>query len=248
MDKRKINKKNIFGIFLFIFGFFITAYSSLKFTGFVVSQGGAGGYFFIGIILIIGGILLVNLNSQNQLEIKLYRESKKDGKGHISMTDPENLFGNKGFVTLDIFRQQMKEISKDPELFELVKESYFAPLMKKYSEGGVESELAEQYLVEMGFEPEKGNDSRYVLPKSEIARIKSAFMDRKDRITSAQNGILKKYGLKYTCLPGGHAKISPEQGGESITVSLSPSDKRAGKNASSQLVKLCDKQYRKNLH
>jgi hypothetical protein len=235
---------------LFALGFFISVYSSFKFTGFVVSQGSAGGYFFIGITLIIGGILLVNFNGQSQLEIELYKDSKNNGgKEKIFMTDPENIFGTEGIVSLDKFKQEMAEIKKDPELLKIVKEAYFFPLMNKLNEKGAESELAKQYLVEMGFESENQEDEkRYALPKSEIDKIKTAFVDKKDRLTSAQKEILKKYNLKYVIPNRGHAKISPEQGGECITMSLSPSDVRTGKNNSSLLVKLCDKQYRKNLY
>jgi hypothetical protein len=243
----KINKQKIIGTFLFLLGISIMIYSGIKLTGFAISGGDVGGFFFLGILFLIGGILLMSFSGQNQLEVKLYREVKKDGKEQIFMTDPENLFGN-GTVDLDKFRKDMGEIKKDPELFIMVKEAYFIPLMNKYNGEGDESELAEQYLIEMGFEPEKENEKRYALPKNEILKIKNAFNEKKMKkgITPAQREILKQYKLEY--MQGRtHAKITSEDGKEKMIVSVSPSDRRAGKNTSSLLVKLCDKQFRKEL-
>jgi hypothetical protein len=250
MHNPKRSKQKAMGALLFLFGIFIVIYSGTKFTGFAISQGNAGGFFFIGIILMVGGILLVGFGKQSQLEIKLYKEAKKDGKKQIYMTDPENLFGTNGIVTLEKFREDMDEIRKDPELFDMIKQSYFAPLMEKYSEGGVESELAEQYLVEMGFEPENEEkteseeESRYALPKEEITKIKTAFSDRKEKITPGQKKILANYDLVYTS-HGNRIMITPQQGGERIIVGISPNDRNAGKRISSQVLRLCDAQYRK---
>jgi len=251
MNKRVGSKKKIFGIFSFVLGFFTSLCYEFKFTGFAVSQLNNQNFFFFGVILMLGGILLITLGKQSPLEIKLYKNSSGKGrrKEEICMTDPENFFGNEGVVTLETFRQQMREIKKDSIVLGMIKEAYFVPLMNRLNEGGETSKIAEKYLQEMGFEPEyeRENESKYALSKEEITRIKKAFTDRKDRLTSAQRDVLKKYNLNYKLLAGGHAKIFPEQGRESITISLSPNDINAGKNNSSRLLKLCDRQYRKSL-
>ncbi|MFH1365389.1 MAG: hypothetical protein ABIH28_02285 [archaeon] len=247
MHSLKLSKQKMMGTFLFLFGIFAMIYSGIKLTGFAVSQEGAGEFFFIGIVFVIVGIFLMSFSKHSQLEIKLYKKSngKNGGKEEIYMTDPENLFGKNGTISLEQFRKDMKEIKKDPALLELIKEAYFVPLMDKYAgKDGSESELAEQYLIEIGFEQTKEDESRYALPKTEITRIKKAFSERRGKITSAQKRILTDYQLRY--IPqGNRAIITPEQGGERIVIGICPGDINAGKRISSLILKLCDFQHRK---
>jgi hypothetical protein len=245
MHNFKESKLKVTGLLLFLLGAFIIFYSGIKITGFAVSQENSGGIFFIGIAFVLGGILLINLGGKGQLEIKLYQEADKNGRGHTLMTDPENLFGN-GAVTLDRFRKEIHDLKKDPELFKIVRKTYLATLIRKYEEGGAEAQLARKYLIEMDFEPEEEEEKGYAIPLEERMKIKNAFNDIGGKITPAQMRILKKYDLVYT-IGKTHAKISPEQGGRSIAMGKSPSDVNAGKNTSSLLLKLCDEQYRKKL-
>jgi hypothetical protein len=244
MKNKRFDKKKALGVFLFSLGFFVSIYSNIRFTGFAISQSFSSGFFFLGIALAMGGILLVNLSHQGQLEISLYKIPSKKGDEAIYMTDPENFFGKNGAVSLKQFKEDMEEIKKEPGLLKEVKGAYFPALMNRVHEGGIFSEMAKKYIAEMDFTFEKEKESRYSLPKTEISRIKNTFNDVKNGLSSAQRKLLKEYGLEYESR-GKHGIVSSQGGEKKVTISISPSDIRAGKNTSSLILKLCEEQYRK---
>lgn len=234
------------GIFLFVLGFFSSIYSGFKFTGFAVSQFGFQDIFFIGMILMFGGILLTILGSQGALEVKLYRGKSKGGKEEVYMTDPENFFGKPEGITLEEFKEEIKELKKEPGFVEMIREAYLPSLIKYAREGGIFAEEAKKRLENMDFTfDEEKHEERYALPEDEIKEIKSAFKDLKEGPTPAQRTILKRYGLEHKKISR-HWIIYPiGEEHRRVTVSLTPGDSRSGKNTASFLIKLCDEQYRK---
>jgi len=117
-------------------GILISLSFGFRLTGLVISQGESTSFFFIGILMIVGGLVLFSLETRSRLEITLYKQPSRKGEDVLYMTDPENLFGKKGTVSLEQFRKEMEEIRKDPELLNLVRETYFIPLTNRLNEGG----------------------------------------------------------------------------------------------------------------
>lgn len=235
------------GLAYFLVGSFSIIYNIKGITGFTILNSIKSASFVGGLILIVGGILLTVFGKENRLEISLYEQKGKEGDERFYMTDPESLFSEKGAVSLEEFRKRMRDIKKDPELFQMIKEVYFSPLVKRLNEKGRMSPIAKMYLAEMDFSDEEDSmrEERYALPSKEITRIKNAFRESGNTtLSSAQRAVLRDYGLIYT-KGRKHAKITPQEGGEGMSLAVSSSDVRAGKNNTSIILKMCDRQYRK---
>ncbi len=237
-----MSRNRLAGFFFFSLGAIACIYSGMRLTGFAISQSFGGTFFFLGTVLVVGGIILGTYGS-NSLEIRLYQKEEGRRKEDY-MTDPENFFG--GEISLRSFKKEMAEIKKDPELLEEVKSAYLIPLIQAYRSEGCESEIAGKYLAEMGFDIEEMDEPRYLLPRKEIEKIKRVFRTSRGSPNKEQREILNKYNLDFSH-GGEHGKIFPKNGGQGIVVSLTPSDWRASLNHASRVVKLCDSQFRKKM-
>ena len=233
---------------IFIIGL-IFLVSSLSITGNVISEkiGKTTGS-ILGLALIIGGILLFQAGrAQGGLEIKIYttikplseRKSKTDTVKYW-ITDPHMIFGGVGRVSLEEFKEGIKELNSDPTLglIEFAKKAYLSDLEQGIAQGGEEAYRAKLfYDVLMGPRPGATLSAEQ---REEIKRVMKSF-DPKKGLSKEQREVLGKYDIIYEIGKSGrgHNKLKSPYG--SKAVSISPSTKNFIKAVTSDVIDLARK-------
>lgn len=235
-------KKNV-GAIIFVIGISLLMFLKFGMIGYVVSETNVTSEitnFFWGILnlmFIIGGLLMI-LGLEKEVSVFSIARKFQDktySENEIYITDPYNNFGNqKGTISLEEFRTKINEFKKDPELMEVIKEEYYSPLKDIKDGGGEKAIFAVKFLEVLGYPEEKSGG----LSKDEKNRIKNTFKNYTNGLTPAQKKIIKEYGGKIEDTERHYKIIFGKT--RPVTVSRSPSDKRAGLNISHNIIHLIE--------
>jgi len=238
--KRGLKKLSIVVI---LAGFFFILNSSFAIiTGNVVSKKIDSLDSLIGIMFLISGLAL-SLVGELESRVHVYDVSKgkipKRKEEFYHMTDPSRYFNfsRAGEVSLSEFKRGIKEIEKDPELIQLVREEYGPQLLEKESKGKLlEKNIAEEFLKVLYF-GKIPKQEKELITKQEISEIRRVFDPGwAGAPDTKQSRILKEYGFAYTS-KSGHGEIySKKNPNIIITTSSTPSDVNAGKNVARQII------------
>lgn len=229
------------GIFIILVGFFFILNSSFVIiTGNIVSKRVDVLDSFIGIMFLISGLTLF-LVSELESKVAVYDPSKgkrpSEKEKFYHMTDPSLYFSKVGDVSLSEFKKGIKEIERDPELIQIVKETYGQQLLDIEKTGEpLKKQIAEEFLKVLYHEkiPEEE-----LIKKEEISEIRQAFDPGwYGQPTTKQSRILKEYGFSYQH-GGKHGQIYSMKHPKIKTITSStPSDVNTGKNVAKQIVDL----------
>ncbi len=212
---------------------------------------------FLGIIFIALGLLTTKATREKEsvlekkVSISVYNARRGNENDSLMMTDPELYFENSGAISLGRFTREitaLKEGQGGKELVQMVKDEY-EPALKKIaeSEDAEKASIAERFLkvLDSNYHLQRKRDNReenYELSREEREEIKNAFRSYDGRISTEQKEVMKKYNLMFDNSGSrGEAKIRYPGIGYTVTVSRTPSDRRAGLNMVRDILDLIEK-------
>lgn len=253
----KTQLKNLVGFSLMIIGIVLIVSSATITTGNIVLQKIINKQVStIGIILFLGGVIvLFTSNSRKDLEGKteeldVYttRKENPDPERDYFVTDP-GYFGGSG-LSLGRFKEEIARLREtDQGLVTIVREAYVPPLLRIADGDDYRARIAKMFLGSLGVsyvddEQElsgEENDGEK-LSREEREEIKSAFKNLDERKISE---ILERHGYDYLGRAGKHHKWE-DSDGHTITLPVTPSDWRSGRNSASMIIRLLEKASRKS--
>ena len=237
-----------FGLFFIVLGILTTILASTQITGFVTASDVSGKIpFLLSLLLIAGGLILttahVRIREKGLTEkIGVYDSSHGKSSNHNStyhLVDPYLNFGRSP-ITLAEFREGVREIRGDSELFSIVKEEYEPRLQQIVEDGGEKAAVARQFLSILEIEREESND----LSRDAQREIKDAFRDFDGSLTKRQREVLDKYEISYEHSKGrSHWHFT--YGNEKLTTSSTASDWRVGRNTARDIIHMLGRRGKK---
>ncbi len=219
--------------------------SSLSITGNVISNkiGKTTGS-ILGLALIIGGILLFQLERAGGLEVKIYATTKpleerksEEDTTKFWITDPHMIFGGIGKVSLEEFKEGIKKLKSDPtpELIEIARDAYVSDLEEYIAQGGEKEYRAKLfYNVLMG---PRVAATLSTEQREKIKRVMKSF-DPKRGLNKEQREVLGEYDIIYEIGKSGrgHNKLKSPYGDKAV--SISPSTKNFVEAVTSDVIDL----------
>ena len=174
-----MNLKKSLGIILIILGIFIIIAQPFSMTGAVIdiSSSLSKIWFFVGLGLIgVGVVLMAKVGG---LEIKVFKmqgKGRKDKETQYAISDPKQDFGNLGFVTLNDFRNEIREYRQDQELYDKIKRTFEPGLTYIKKEGSeIESEIADEFLKVLLQGVQEPEEQKEYITKNEKEEILNPF-------------------------------------------------------------------------
>ncbi len=242
MNKRVM----IVGALSLFVGFLIELSLLVNITGnSVLIDGNGKTSSLLGLFLMIGGVLLLTSVLEKRLEVSAHVHGKKENpEKDYHINDPELFFGSKGGITLGDFTREIQRLEKDPELLEIVRQSYGRELLEIRSSDENRAGVADAFLKVLygqTYKPLKRENLSVGVGEDEKDEIDRAFRPGwNGRPTSTQKKVLKNYGFiyevksKHGCI---YAQSNPNV---KVSVSSTPSDPHAGRNIGRDIVKMLE--------
>lgn len=235
------------GIIVILAGLFFILNSSFAIiTGNVISKKVDALDSFIGIMFLIAGLALF-LVGELESKVAVYDVSKgkriSEKEKFYHMTDPSLYFSKAGEINLSEFKKGIKEIENDPELMQIIKETYGSQLLYIEKTGNPSKKhLAEEFLKVLYHEKIPGEEKE-LIAKEEISEIRQAFDPGwYGQPTTKQSRILKEYGFSYQH-GAKHGQVYSIKNPKIKTITSStPSDVNTGRNIAKQIVGLLKKE------
>src|SRR3989344_5811606 len=229
---------------------FVLILSTARITGLVVVGNAPEGLgYALSIVFIVVGIVVIvsgRRNSIEGLELRVVKGHKKEEK---KITDPEGVFGGKGYVGLSKFRTDIEHYKQtDRPFYEHIKEIYGDKLRQIVESGDEDkAEVAVSFLEVL--EPDHKPDTRrglYVLPDEDQKRIKTAFRPWDGTLSTEQKKVLRDYSLEYKS-DGDKSKIYSESG-RFVVVGNTTGDRHAGLNNAHHIIDMIQEEKRKKIN
>lgn len=194
---------------------------------------------FFGLVFIIIGIVL--LESKTSLEeradsagVDVYSVRLRKEEYEDRMVDPYFFTGPNNYeLSLSEFKKGIEKIKDDEDLMQMVREQY-VPELRKLLADPSKRNIALKFLNLLCVEEEG------LLSPNEKREIRTSFKSWNGKLNQKQSGIIGRYSISFE-QGKTHGKFI--LGSRKVTASLSPSDSRAGKNLSSDLIKMIESHY-----
>jgi len=231
-----MKKMRMLGIGLIILSIILIV-PSMSFTGFVIGEDVQAVFRIIGAAIFLGGLFIMMLSEQLESKVKVFRR-ERGGKEVYEMTDPYGHVTSGSSISLGEFKDLIKSIRKDEEVYSNVRNAYAPQLIRIVKRGGDEAEIAQNFLniLELSKEAEKET-----LNPDEREEIKRTFRDYKNKPNAEQRKVLEKYNLDYKTT-GKHGKIYWIENPDIFaTAPLTASDWRATRNFPRQIIEVINK-------
>ncbi len=245
----------ILGLLYLVLGVGVLLNSFSGITGFVIYEdvdlkwGG-----LLSVVFVVIGILVLfttRTSEKSELEravVYEFNEKEKDKNRSYRLIDRALHLSKNGQISLGEFKREISSLRREEggeELVKIVQQEY-GPALHKIAESTdkKKARIAGAFLevLEKGYRYEEERED-YRLTQEEKRKIRNAFKERTDRLSTAQRDILRKYELAYMpSASGGHQKISYKDTGYNIGFSSSPSDRRfAGLRMANDIIHLIEK-------
>ena len=180
-------RARFWGLLLAILGIFLVLITVPKFTGLAILGDSSMlvSVQIIGFIFFIGGILLLMVSREEDLETQVEVYDDGVGKGlnnrereHYFLVDSERGFSADGRVSLGEFEKQIRSYRREKsgqKYIEVIRGTYAGGLHKIVAQGGERAKVARAFLDVLEGSQEKREED-YSISPDEKRDIKNAFI------------------------------------------------------------------------